>query len=192
MPSKLVILISGNGSNLQAIIDAIAAGVLADTVIALVVSNRKDAYGLERARKANIPTLYHNLVPYGKKHPSADLNTKYSPAARAAYDADLAERVLAILSPPFLTPLTTTHTPIINLHPALPHAYDGANAIPRAYADFQAGRITRTGIMVHYVVDEVDRGEPIVVREVEMREGDLLGDLEERVHEVERGGLVEA
>ena len=48
MPSKLVILISGNGSNLQAIIDAVAAGVLADTVIVLVVSNRKDAYGLER------------------------------------------------------------------------------------------------------------------------------------------------
>lgn len=48
MPSKLVILISGNGSNLQALIDAIADGVLADTVIALVVSNRKDAYGLER------------------------------------------------------------------------------------------------------------------------------------------------
>lgn len=48
MPSKLVILISGNGSNLQAIIDAVAAGVLADTIIALVVSNRKDAYGLER------------------------------------------------------------------------------------------------------------------------------------------------
>ncbi|CAL8578633.1 Bifunctional purine biosynthetic protein ADE5,7 [Xanthoria parietina] len=96
MPSKLVILISGNGSNLQAIIDAVAAGVLADTIIALVVSNRKDAYGLERARKANIPTLYHNLVPYGKAHPSADPSTKYSPAARAAYDADLAEKVLAV------------------------------------------------------------------------------------------------
>lgn len=45
---------------------------------------------------------------------------------------------------------------------------------------------------MHYVVDEVDRGEPIVVREVEIRSGDSLGDLEERVHEVERGGLVEA
>lgn len=48
------------------------------------------------ARKANIPTLYHNLISYGKAHPSADPGTKYSPAARAAYDADLAEKVLAV------------------------------------------------------------------------------------------------
>lgn len=123
--------------------------------------------------------LYHMISPIPPPRSNQKINQLTPPHPQ-------------ILSPPFLTPLTHTATPIINLHPALPHAYDGANAIPRAYADFQAGRITRTGIMVHYVVDEVDRGEPIVVREVEMREGDLLGDLEERVHEVERGGLVEA
>ncbi|KAI4255619.1 MAG: hypothetical protein L6R42_006640 [Xanthoria sp. 1 TBL-2021] len=198
MPSKLVILISGNGSNLQAIIDAIASGVIADTIIALVISNRKDAYGLERARKAGIPTTYHNLVPYSKIHPSPDPSTKYSPAARAAYDADLAKKVLdarpdlVILSPSFLAPLSTANTPVINLHPALPNQYDGALAIERAYADFQAGRIQRTGLMVHYVVEEVDRGEPIVVRAVEIREGDGLEDLRGRIHGVEHGVVVEA
>ena len=54
MVTRLVVLISGNGSNLEAIIDAIASGVLYDTTIALVISNRKDAYGLQRAREAGI------------------------------------------------------------------------------------------------------------------------------------------
>lgn len=82
--------------------------------------------------------------------------------------------------------------PIINLHPALPGAFDGANAIERAFAAGQRGEIDRTGVMVHYVVREVDRGAPIVVREVEIREGEGLEGLEGRIHEVEHGILVEA
>ena len=61
---SLVVLISGSGTNLQAIIDAIHNGVIANAEIKLVVSNRKDAYGLKRAQAANIPTLYSPLKPY--------------------------------------------------------------------------------------------------------------------------------
>ena len=92
--STLVILLSGSGTNLQAIIDAIGAGVIKDTRISLVISNRKDAFGLERARKADIETSYLNLIPYSKKFPSSDPAVKYGSAAREAYDADLAEKVL--------------------------------------------------------------------------------------------------
>jgi phosphoribosylglycinamide formyltransferase len=97
-----------------------------------------------------------------------------------------------ILSPPFLAPLAASHVPVINLHPALPGAYDGANAIARAYADFVAGKTKGpTGVMVHYVVAEVDRGKPILVREVEFREGESLEGLEGRMREVEHGIIVE-
>ena len=82
MTSNLVCLISGNGSNLQAIIDAISCNDLQNATIRLVLSNRKDAYGLQRARNSGIETAYLNLVPYGKKHPSSDPSMKYSPAAR--------------------------------------------------------------------------------------------------------------
>jgi len=72
--------------------------------------------------------------------------------------------------------------------------YDGANAIARAHADFQAGKLDkgRTGIMVHYVIAEVDRGEPILVAEVECRDGESLEDLEQRIHVVEHGLIVKA
>ncbi len=96
MSSKLVILLSGYGSNAQAIIDAIASGNLTNASICLVVSNRKDAFGLERARLSGLDTAYLNLVPYGKRYPDPDPTVKYGPAAREAYDADLAEKVLSV------------------------------------------------------------------------------------------------
>lgn len=92
MATRLVVLISGNGSNLQAIIDAIVSGVLCDTAIVLVVSNRKGAYGLQRARDADIETAYHNLLPYSKRISNSEKRCERQ--AREAYDADLAEIVL--------------------------------------------------------------------------------------------------
>lgn len=133
---RLTVLISGNGTNLQAVIDKVAAGQLgATTTIVRVISNRKDAFGLERARKAEIPTHYHNLVKYKKQHPPTPEGVR---AAREEYDAELARLILAdapdlvvclgfmhVLSPRFLEPLQKTNTRIINLHPALPGAFNG-------------------------------------------------------------------
>jgi folate-dependent phosphoribosylglycinamide formyltransferase PurN len=97
-----------------------------------------------------------------------------------------------ILSPSFLD-LLGPSTPIINLHPALPGAFDGADAIGRAYAAFQKGELEngRTGVMVHRVVKEVDRGEPLVVREVPVKEGESLEELEARIHSIEHELIVE-
>lgn len=69
--TKLTVLISGNGTNLQAVIDKIDARQLPATIVR-VISNRKNAYGLERAKRAGIPTLYHNLLKYKKSHPPTD------------------------------------------------------------------------------------------------------------------------
>lgn len=75
-----------------------------------------------------------------------------------------------------------------------PGKYDGAGAIERAYQDFQAGKLenNRTGIMIHYVIAEVDRGEPIMTKEIECREGETLEDLAQRIHSHEHDLIVEA
>ncbi|KAL6704187.1 Bifunctional purine biosynthetic protein ADE5,7 [Coniothyrium glycines] len=197
---NLTVLISGNGSNLQALIDACASGALPNTHITHVISNRKAAYGLERASKASIPTSYHNLVPYKKNHPDNP------DTARAQYDADLAQLILStqplpslivcagwmhIVTPSFLDPLAAAHIKIINLHPALPGEFAGAGAIERAWKAGREEGLKRTGVMIHEVIAEVDAGKAIVTREVELKEGEGLEDLEERIHEVEHGLIVE-
>src|SRR5512141_1494944 len=127
---KLVVMISGSGSNLQAILDASTAGTL-NAQVTLVVSNRIAAFGLQRASNANVPTLYFPLKAY-----------KDAGRSRETYDADLAREVSArqpdlvvlagwmhVFSPAFLNHITT---PVINLHPALPGTFPGTDAIEHA------------------------------------------------------------
>ncbi|KAK2013998.1 phosphoribosylglycinamide formyltransferase [Colletotrichum eremochloae] len=203
---RLVVLCSGSGTNLQAVIDAIATGTIPDSKIERVIVNRKTAFAVQRAEKAGIPTKYFNQVSGGFTQKGEKDEAKLK-EGRARYDAALAEVVLqdkpdlvvlagwmAIFTSSFLRPLDHAGVPVINLHPALPGAYDGANAIGRAYDDFKAGKLknNRTGAMIHYVIEAVDRGEPILVEEVEVREGDSLADLEERMHSVEHQIIVKA
>ncbi|KZV71987.1 phosphoribosylglycinamide formyltransferase, partial [Peniophora sp. CONT] len=207
-PRRIAVLISGSGSNLQALIDAQGTDRLPNAQIVLVLSNRKAAYGLTRAQSANppIPTDYLALQPYLK----ANLGK-----TREDYDGEIARRVLQskpdlvvlagwmhILSERFIDVLSghtalegvapPTHSiPVINLHPALPGAFDGAHAIERTYEAFQKGEIKCGGAMVHRVIKEVDRGEPIVVREVEIKKDEPIADFEERLHTTEWEIIVE-
>lgn len=187
---RLAVLISGNGSNLQALIDATQGGELEAKIVA-VVSNRRDAYGLVRAEQANIPTLYFPLKIY--------LEAGHS---REAYDADLAKMVLAyrpdlmilagwmhVLSPAFLDCFPGR---VLNLHPALPSQFAGTHAIQRAYEAFQRGEIEHTGIMVHWVIPEIDAGLVIATANVPIYTTDSLADLETRMHTTEHRLLVEA
>ena len=189
--ARLAVLISGNGSNLQAIIDACAAGDVHAQVV-LVVSNRRDAYGLVRAQQSAIPTLYAPLKPYisdGRE--------------RRQYDADLAAQAAAyrpdwiclagwmhVLSNAFLARFPGR---VINLHPALPGTFPGVNAIERAYEAFRAGQITQTGVMIHFVPDEgVDVGPVIASETVPIYAHDTLHSLDARVHETEHRLYVNA
>ena len=200
--TKLLVLISGKGSNLQALIDACNTPpfLLPHATVTHVISNRKDAFGLQRAASANIPTTYHNLLKYKKRHPDTASGVA---AAREEYDHDLAQLIIAetpdlvvcagwmhILTDGFCKELGEADIDIINLHPALPKKYNGAKAIERAHADFQKGEISSTGVMIHYVIAEVDMGDPIIVQEVEMRKGESLEELEAKIHEVEHGLVV--
>lgn len=191
MTARLVVLISGNGSNLQALIDAIRMKVL-DAEIVLVVSNRKDAFGLVRAEKAGIPTRYLPLKPYTA-----------AGRTRADYDADLAQVVaeaapdwvvlagwMHILSRAFLDHFSYR---VVNLHPALPGKFPGAHAIEEAFAAFQRGEINQTGCMVHLVPDEaVDAGPVIGVAEVPIYRTDTLETLANRMHQAEHKLLVQS
>ncbi|MAT96646.1 MAG: phosphoribosylglycinamide formyltransferase [Anaerolineaceae bacterium] len=187
---RLVILISGSGSNLQAILEAIEHGQIT-AVPSLIVSNRKDAYGLVRAEKAGVLTAYFPFKPY-----------RDADKSREQYDADLAELIrpyhpnlvilagwMHILSAAFLE-----HFPdkVINLHPALPGQFAGTHAIQRAFAAYQRGEIEHTGCMVHYTVPEVDAGPVIAQAEVPILPTDSLVDLETRMHQTEHKLLVTA
>ncbi|KAI5293872.1 hypothetical protein KEM52_005076 [Ascosphaera acerosa] len=195
-PARLTVLISGNGSNLQAVIDAIGRGELEAQIIR-VISNRKSAYGLERASRAAIPTCYHNLLAFKKRHDATAAGVQ---TARQEYDAELARLILAdrpqlvvclgfmhIVSRALLDPLQEAGVKIINLHPALPGQFNGVHAIERAHAAWQAGQIDRSGVMMHEVIAEVDMGKPLLVREIPFVKGDDddVARFEEKVHETE-------
>ncbi|RMZ82933.1 hypothetical protein DV737_g1805, partial [Chaetothyriales sp. CBS 132003] len=199
----ITVLISGSGSNLQALIDACQpGGLLPNARVTQVISNRKDAYGLVRAQKAGIATSYHNLVAYKKEQADTAAGRQQ---AREQYDRDLAQKILThipspdlvvcagwmhILSSGFITALTSAGVPIINLHPALPGQFSGANAIGRAWEAFQRGEISETGVMIHHVISEVDAGEPVVVKRVDLRTGESQSELETRIHQVEWKAIV--
>jgi len=190
LTQRLAIFISGSGSNLQAVIDAIAAGRL-DAQIVVVVSNRGAAFGLTRAEQAGIPTVVFPLKPYSDAgRPRVQYDADLAGLA-ASYTPDLI--VLAgwmhVLSPAFLDRFPGR---VLNLHPALPGQFAGTHAIQRAYDAFQRGEIDRTGVMVHWVVPEVDAGPVVVSAEAPIYPTDSLDDLEARIHSLEHRLLVEA
>ena len=92
----------------------------------------------------------------------------------------------------FLTRVEAAGIKVINLHPALPGSFVGKDAIGAAFEAFEKGECEKTGAMVHFVIKEVDRGEPIVWKEVEIRKGESVDELRERIHVVEWEIIVEA
>ncbi len=154
---RLAVLISGNGSNLQTLMDACSSNTL-NAEIAIVISNQANAFGLARAVKSNIPAI---CLPYLKG------------SDRETYDEQLYQHVrpfspdfiilagwMRLLSQSFLSHYQGQ---VINIHPALPGCFPGTHAIERAFEAYQAGTITHTGVMVHYVPDEgIDDG-PVII-----------------------------
>ncbi|QLQ78276.1 hypothetical protein HG537_0A05230 [Torulaspora globosa] len=202
--SRITVLISGSGSNLQALIDAQSDGKLGNAEIVSVISSSKKAYGLTRAAAAKIPTKVQSLYPYTRD--IAQDNKEKRAEARIRFEEDLAELVLSdepdlvvcagwllILGPAFLSRVNTV--PIINLHPALPGAFDGTtHAIEMAWKKAEdEGKPLKAGCMVHYVIEEVDRGEPLLIKELEIIPGkETLEEYEKRVHDAEHVAIVEA
>ncbi len=185
MTSRLVVLISGNGSNLQAILDACSSGEL-DAMVASVISNKAEAYGLTRARNAGIESTHF---------------PKLETESRQQYDSRLADYVttrqpdyiilagwMRILSNFFLSAFPNC---VVNLHPALPETFPGTHSIERALEAYQRKEIKHTGVMVHLVPDEgVDNGTVLSTEIVPIFADDTLESLEARVHQTEHKLLI--
>lgn len=173
-PLKIGVLLSGSGTNLQAIIDAAADGLPVDIVH--VVSSRPDAYGIERAREAGIPVTVLDRSVYADPHAADELIVEKMREAAAEY------LVMAGYMRK-LTPVVLDAFPdhVLNLHPALLPSFKGAHAIEEA---FDAG-VKVTGVTVHLANEDYDKGPIVAQRAVVVEENDTLDSLEARIHEVE-------
>jgi phosphoribosylglycinamide formyltransferase-1 len=171
MEARVAVLASGGGTNLQALLD--------DQVIrpwiALALSDRPEAYALERARAAGIPTIAYHAGSGGRR--AFD-----EPFAKLLRDRDIEFVVLAgfmrVLGPAFVRAYEGR---ILNVHPALLPSFPGGHAV----ADALAHGVKVTGVTVHLVDEEVDHG-PIVFQEaLEIRDDDVWDTVEPRIHEIE-------
>jgi phosphoribosylglycinamide formyltransferase-1 len=193
---RVAVLISGSGSNLQALIDAIDGQQLPGVEIVLVISNKADAYGLQRALRHKLPTAF---IPW-KQRAESESRTA---SLLQLFEADLI--VLAgwmrILSPAFIGQFPQR---IINLHPALLPDDGGATyttsdgttipALRGLHAAQQAldAGLKVTGSTVHYVIPEVDAGPVLCRAEVVVAPDDTEETLQARLKEREHALIVEA
>ena len=171
---KIGVLLSGGGTNLQAIIDAAADGLPVEIV--KVVSSRPDAYGIERAKAAGIPVTALNRGVYEDRAAADQLIVDELQAVGAEY-------VIMAGYMRMVTPVMLNAFPdrVVNLHPALLPSFKGAHAIDDA---FNAG-VKVTGVTVHFANEEYDKG-PIIAQEpVAVAEDDTLDTLEAKIHAVE-------
>jgi len=163
----LGVLISGRGSNLQALIDACATPNF-PARIALVISNKADAAGLDRAKRAGIPTATIS-------HRESDFEARLDAALRAAgVELVCLAGFMRVLSGPFVA---RWHDRIVNIHPSLLPAFPGIATHRRA---LEAG-VTETGCTVHFVREEVDAGPIILQERVPILPGDTEASLAARV-----------
>ena len=184
---KLGVLISGGGTNLQALINNIETGDI-DGKIELVISNKKDVYGLERGKKAGIETLYLNPKDF-------DSDGAYNlQLIKEFKDRDVDLVVLAgylkILSQDFIKEYKNR---IINIHPSLIPSFCGdgyyGDKVHQAVLDYGS---KLTGATVHIVDEGTDTG-PIILQEaVKVEDDETLQSLQEKVLEIEHKILVEA
>lgn len=171
---RIGVMVSGSGTNLQAIIDAAQQGLPVE--IAHVVSSRPDAYGIQRAKEAGIPVLVLNRELYSDPR-AADAtiaDTLKASGVEYVVMAGYMRMVTSVL-------LEAFPNRVINLHPALLPSFVGAHAIQDA---FDAG-VKVTGVTVHFANEEYDKGPIIAQRAVNVWEDDTVDTLEERIHEVE-------
>jgi phosphoribosylglycinamide formyltransferase-1 len=169
MQLPIAVLVSGSGSNLQAIIDAAAADLDYGATIVTVISDRPGARGLERAAEAGIPT---RVVPWEQSTDRASFTTAVCDAAEEAGASAL---VLAGFMR-ILTKEAVDRFPnrILNIHPALIPSFPGAHGV----RDALVHGVKVTGVTVHFVDEQVDHGPIIAQTPVRV----LAGDTEESLH----------
>ena len=175
MSIKLGVLISGSGTNLQAIIDRIADGAI-DATIELVVSSRPSAYGLKRAEQAGIQTLTLSKEIYADPDMADEIIA--AELLRRGVDYVIMAGYMRMVHAPLLAAFPNR---IVNIHPALLPSFKGAHGIQDA---FDYG-VKVTGVTVHFADDRYDCGPIIAQRALAVEEGWTVDELETHIHEIE-------
>ena len=175
MSSRIVVLISGSGTNLQALIDACNSADYPGEIVG-VISNKADAYGLVRAQNSNIAT-------HAISHKAFDSRESYDHALIEKIDALKADIVVLAGFMRILTPAFVQHFSgkLLNIHPSLLPKYQGLNTHQRALD----AKDQEHGVSVHFVTEELDGGPVILQAKVPVFDGDTADDLASRVHEQE-------
>lgn len=178
-PIKIAVLVSGGGTNLQALIDAQKAGKITDGVLSLVVSNKSDAYALTRAKTAGIPTAVVQKKECGSRE-------AFEAKIRAVLDANGIELIvlagfMCILSESFTSAYPRR---ILNVHPSLIPSFCGEGFYGlHVHEAALAYGVKVTGATVHFVNEIPDGGEIILQKAVEIQDGDTPEILQKRVME---------
>ena len=172
---KIIVLISGNGSNLQAIIDACKSGMIDGNVVG-VISNKANVFGLERAKKNNIPSEVINHNNFGTRE---DFDQELVTSIKS-YQPDLI--VLAGFMR-ILSPIMTSafKNKMINIHPSLLPKYPGLKTHEQVIANNDAEH----GVTIHSVSEELDGGPIIAQSRIVVHKNQQLEDLIERIHKIE-------
>ena len=175
MSIKLGVLLSGSGTNLQAIIDRMEEGTL-DATIELVVSSRPGAYGLKRASEHGLQTLTLSKEIYADPLVADEVIA----TELRMHDVDyvIMAGYMRMVHEPILA---TFPNRVVNLHPALLPSFKGAHAIQDAY-DYG---VKVTGVTVHFADDKYDCGPIIAQQALVVEEGWTVDELEEHIHEIE-------
>ena len=172
---NIAVFVSGNGTNLQAIIDAVSRGGI-KTEIALVISDNKNAYALERAKKARIETFVLSHKEFSSRE-SYDREI-IKELEKKKVDLVVLAGFMRLLSPYFVKKYKNR---ILNIHPSLLPLFKGTHGIKDA---FESGT-KKTGVTVHFVDEKLDHG-PIILQEtVNVDADDTLDTLEEKIHKIE-------
>lgn len=169
------ILISGRGSNMVALVDAVHSGEIRDSRVVVVISDKADAAGLEKARERGVETVV--VERNGRKREEHDAEIIAELKARGAELVCLAG-YMRLLSPGFVQAFPDR---IVNIHPSLLPAFPGLDAQKQA---FDAG-VKVTGCTVHYVDELLDHGSVILQRKVERLQDDTIETLSARILEME-------
>lgn len=176
---RLVVMVSGGGTNLQAIIDAIAQGSITNAQIAAVISNNKHAYALERAEKAGIPGICVSPKDYESRAAFHEALLK----TLKSYEPDLVVLAGCLVVIPEMM-VEAFPNKIINIHPALIPSFCGMGYYGLTVHEKVLERgVKVTGATVHFVDKGTDTGPIILQKAVEVKQGDSPRELQQRVME---------
>lgn len=179
---KIGILISGRGSNMVALVDAVRTGEILASEIAVVISDKPDAAGLEKARERGVETVVIERRGRTREEHDAEIVTELN---KRGVELVCLAGYMRLLSPSFVAAFPNR---IINIHPSLLPAFPGLNVQQQA---LDAG-VKVAGCTVHFVNEDLDAGPIIVQKEVPVLDGDTAETLAARILEQEHGLYVEA